>query len=468
MEQIEDSALIARILDGDRKAFAILVQRYSRYVYAQIARSVRLVDDVEDLVQIVFVKVYENLHQLRNPDRFRPWLHSIIRNAVNSHHRRRAVQLRLEETFYPEPATHAEEEIKHVVRAALHILSAEHRQVIAHHYFKGYSYAETADLLNLTVETVRGRLRRARLKLKGELHKMSDIQTQTTELDRADMDALKKVIGFVSDDEKRPILQGVCLDTGGRATASNGHIMIIRTLKSLSELAAPIVIGPWSGIQLPEQATLKIEETTAEIQSNGTTLQVPLIEGPYVKYEQVIPQEAPSMRVSISAALLTHALDLLQDFMETRHPESVPGGWQYRPRVDLHLSPLTQTVTFLTSRDTGYTREDNGKFQYLLDAEDDASPGGIADWIFQVPLNAKFETPSEDTPRLNGSEERPVVHRFAVNFAYLKQILHALDFEDSDEIVMEFREQSKAIIVRTSLNAEWLALLMPLRLKSKD
>ena len=99
--------------------------------------------------------------------------------------------------------------------------------------------------------------------------------------------------------------------------------------------------------------------------------------------------------------------------------------WQYRPRVDLHLSPLTQTITFLTSRDTGYTREDNGKFQYLLDAKDDDSPGGVADWIFQVPLNAKFETSSEDTLRLNGSEERPVVHRFAVNFAYLKQILHA-------------------------------------------
>ncbi len=466
MEQIEDSALIARILDGDRKAFAVLVQRYSRYVYAQIARSVRLVDDVEDLVQVVFIKAYENLHQLRKPDRFRPWLHSIIRNAVNSHHRRRAVQLRLEETFYPEPATHEEEEIKHVVRAALHILSAEHRQVIAHHYFKGYSYAETADLLNLTVETVRGRLRRARLKLKGELHKMSDIQMQATELDRADMDALKKVIGFVSDDEKRPILQGVCLDTGGRATATNGHIMIIRTLKSLAELAAPIVIGPWSGIQLPEQATLKIAEEIAELQSNGTTLQVPLIEGPYVKYEQVIPQEAPSMRVSISSTLLSHALNLLQDFMEARHPES--DMWQYRPRVDLHLSPLTQTITFLTSRDTGYAREDNGKFQYLLDAKDDISPGGIADWIFQVPLNAKFETPSEDTLRLNGSEERPVVHRFAVNFAYLKQILHALDFEDSDEITMEFREQGKAIILRTPLNEEWLALLMPIRLKSKD
>ncbi len=454
MEHIEDSALIARILDGDRKAFAVLVQRYSRYVYAQIAQSVRLVDDVEDLVQIVFIKAYENLHQLRKPDRFRPWLHSIVRNAVNSHHRRRAVQLRLEETFYPEPAAHTEEEIKHVVRAALRILSAEHRQVIAHHYFKGYSYAETADLLNLTVETVRGRLRRARLKLKGELHKMSDIQTQTTELDRADMDALKKVIGFVSDDEKRPILQGVCLDTGGRATATNGHIMIIRTLQSLSELAAPIVLGPWSDIQLPEQATLKIAEETAEIQSNGTTLQVPLIEGPYVKYEQVIPQEDPSMRVSIPSDLLSHALNLLQDFMEARHPES--DTWQYRPRVDLHLSPLTQTITFLTSRDTGYAREDNGKFQYLHDAKDNDSPGGIADWIFQVPLNAKFETPSEDTLR------------FAVNFAYLKQVLHALDIEDSDEITMEFREQGKAIILRTPLNAEWLALLMPIRMKSKD
>ena len=160
------------------------------------------------------------------------------------------------------------------------------------------------------------------------------------------------------------------------------------------------------------------------------------------------------MRVSIPSDLLSHALNLLQDFMEARHPES--DTWQYRPRVDLHLSPLTQTITFLTSRDTGYAREDNGKFQYLHDAKDNDSPGGIADWIFQVPLNAKFETPSEDTLR------------FAVNFAYLKQVLHALDIEDSDEITMEFREQGKAIILRTPLNAEWLALLMPIRMKSKD
>ena len=103
---------------------------------------------------------------------------------------------------------------------------------------------------------------------------------------------------------------------------------------------------------------------------------------------------------------------------------------------------------------TGYAREDNGKFQYLLDAEDDISPGGAVDWIFQIPINAKFETSSEDTLRLNGSEERPVVHRFAVNFAYLKQILHALDFEDSDEIVLEFREQEKAIGVVNAAETE--------------
>lgn len=456
MEQIEDSALIAQILDGDRKAFAVLVHRYSRYVYAQIARSVRLIDDVEDLVQIVFVKVYENLHQLRNPNRFRPWLHSIVRNAINSHHRHRAVQLRLEEALYPEPEVDTEEDIKHVVRAALRILSAEHREVIAHHYFKGYSYAETADLLNLTVETVRGRLRRARLKLKGELHKMSDIQIQTTELNRADMDAIEKVIGFVSDDEKRPILQGVCLDIGGRAIATNGHIMVIRTLKSLAELTAPIVIGPWAGTQLPDQATLKIAETTAELQSNGTTLQVPLIEGPYVKYEQVIPQEDPAMRISFSSALLAHALDLLQDQMEARHPAS--DRWQYRPQIALHLSPVTQTVTFLTSRDMGYSRpREDGKIQSFIESGDKISPGGPVDWTFQVPLNAKIEASS--------SEE---TLRVGVNFAYLKKVLHALDFEDSDEMVLEFRGSEKAILFRTPLNAEWLALLMPLRLKAKD
>ncbi len=460
MEQIEDSELIARILDGDRGAFAVLVDRYSPQVYAQIARSVRLVDDIEDLVQIAFVKVYENLRQLREHDRFRAWLYSTVRNAVNSHHRRRAVQLRLEKAFYSEPdvSRDAEEEVESVVRSALHILSAEHRQVIAYHYFKGYSYAETADLLDLTVETVRGRLRRARLKLKGALKKMSDIHKQTFELDREDLDALKKVGGFVSNDEKRPIMQGICLDVGGRAIATNGHILIIRTLKSLVGLASPIVVGPWSDCVerlARDTATLKISEATAEIQSNGFGVSLPLIEGPFVKYEQVIPREDPVMRISVSSDLLARAMDLLADMMDERHPAS--DGWQYRPQMALHLSPLTQTVTFLTARDMGYSRPvADGKVQSFIESKEKVSPGGAVDWTFQVPINAKFEVPS--------AMQRQGL-RLGVNFAYFKQVLQALAFEACDEMVLEIRGSEKAILFRTPLNAEWLALVMPMRLK---
>ena len=461
VEHIEDSELIARILSGDRRAFAVLVHRHSRQVYAQIARSVRLADDVEDLVQIVFVKVYENLDRLRDRDRFRAWLHRLVRNAVYSWHRRRAVQLRLEDALCQEPveSSDSEEEIGFVVRAALHTLPAEHRQVISHHYFKGYSYAETAELLDLTVETVRGRLKRARLKLKEELQTMSDISAQTFELNGNDIDALKKVGVFVGDDENRQMMQGICLDTGGRIIATNGHVLVIRTSEQLEAFGAPVILGPWKGVDLlsGDRATLTVGEERAEIQfDDRSSVQIPLIEGPFVQYEKVIPQEDPTMRISVSSDLLANALDLLQDHMEARHPES--GEWRYRPQVALHLSPLAQTVTFLTSRDMGYTRpEEDGKLQSFIHSGEGISPGGAVDWTFQVPLDASFEVSSpEETLRLG------------VNFAYLKDVLQALDFEENGEMVLEFRGTLKAILFYSPKHPDWLALLMPLRLEASD
>lgn len=75
MEQVEDRYLIQQIRAGDERAFAVLVHRHSRRVYAHVARLVRSSDDVEDLVQVVFIKVFRNLDRLRNVDQFQAWLH---------------------------------------------------------------------------------------------------------------------------------------------------------------------------------------------------------------------------------------------------------------------------------------------------------------------------------------------------------------------------------------------------------
>ena len=67
--ELADGALVARCRAGDAAAWDLLVERFSRYVYAICAQGFRLPPhDAEDAFQDVFAKVYEQLPQLRDDD----------------------------------------------------------------------------------------------------------------------------------------------------------------------------------------------------------------------------------------------------------------------------------------------------------------------------------------------------------------------------------------------------------------
>jgi RNA polymerase sigma-70 factor (ECF subfamily) len=77
-----DSELVARCRDGDRDAWAVLVERYSRYVYAISVQGFRLSgSDAEDVFQDVFLRVYERLGTLRNDESLRPWIAQVTRRV---------------------------------------------------------------------------------------------------------------------------------------------------------------------------------------------------------------------------------------------------------------------------------------------------------------------------------------------------------------------------------------------------
>ena len=79
---LTDALLVARCREGDRGAWAELVERFSRYVYAIIVQAFRLPEhDAEDVFQDVFTKVYENLGRLRDDDAVRPWIAQMTRYA---------------------------------------------------------------------------------------------------------------------------------------------------------------------------------------------------------------------------------------------------------------------------------------------------------------------------------------------------------------------------------------------------
>src|SRR4051794_27281452 len=79
-QALTDSELVARCRAGDQQAWAELVDRFSRYVYAISVQAFRLSDaDAEDVFQEVFARAYQHLDGLRDDAAVRPWLAQLTR-----------------------------------------------------------------------------------------------------------------------------------------------------------------------------------------------------------------------------------------------------------------------------------------------------------------------------------------------------------------------------------------------------
>jgi RNA polymerase sigma-70 factor, ECF subfamily len=83
-----DSAIIQRAQQGDDGAFNQIVQAYRKRILGTIARLIGHPEDVEDVGQEVFVRLYYSLEQLRAPEVFEPWLYRLTVNAAYDHLRR--------------------------------------------------------------------------------------------------------------------------------------------------------------------------------------------------------------------------------------------------------------------------------------------------------------------------------------------------------------------------------------------
>jgi RNA polymerase sigma-70 factor (ECF subfamily) len=92
-----DAKLIERAREGDDAAFNQIVLAYRRRVLGAIARLIGRREDVEDVGQQVFLRLYLSLDQLRTPDVFEPWLYRLTVNAAYDYLRkqRRRGELRM-------------------------------------------------------------------------------------------------------------------------------------------------------------------------------------------------------------------------------------------------------------------------------------------------------------------------------------------------------------------------------------
>jgi len=180
-EEVLDEELVGRVRDGDRDAFALLVERYKRGIANFIGASVRPPSDVADLAQETFLRAYAHLGTF-NPElgRFSTWLYHIARNVVRtflgrSQRRPAPVELGEERTIensVPDPSTEADPaggvlrtEAEAEVRAALADLPERTRTVLALRYYDNMDYQSIATTMGLSLGNVKTLIHRGKLAL---------------------------------------------------------------------------------------------------------------------------------------------------------------------------------------------------------------------------------------------------------------------------------------------------------------
>jgi|SRR5579872_1532031 len=169
--------LIKRARDGDAAAFNDLVLAYRKRILGTIARLIGHPEDVEDVGQEVFLRLYFSLDQLRSAEVFEPWLYRLTANAAYDYlrKRRRRPESRMSDLSDQQVIladavaggkVHADEGQKNRVREAVQSLldgvSEEDRVLLVLKEVEGLSLKELGRIYHVKENALKVRLFRAR------------------------------------------------------------------------------------------------------------------------------------------------------------------------------------------------------------------------------------------------------------------------------------------------------------------
>lgn len=169
----KEKQLITDILAG-ADCYGDLIKEYHVGLIIHCENLVKDRDDAEDIAQDAFVKAYLRLVQF-NPDkaRFSTWIYKIATNLCIDFLRQRKrhvlvddIETMAEVTL---PRFIEEEREREVIEAVMNLKPPEFRTVIEEYFWHGKSYQQIALLTDTPLNTVRTRLRRAKLQLKEKL-----------------------------------------------------------------------------------------------------------------------------------------------------------------------------------------------------------------------------------------------------------------------------------------------------------
>lgn len=180
MKVLADEELVQLCLQGDRAAFAEIVNRYQKQIYSLAYRLTNNAEDAQDLTQEVFIKLYQVLDKFDGKRNFFSWMYKVATNVCYTALRRKPQQsVPLEKVieFAPiipqsdsQPEDYTErKEIQRLIQEAVAQLPENYRVPIVLRYVEEMSYQQIAEAMGLPLTTIETRLYRGKSLLQRRL-----------------------------------------------------------------------------------------------------------------------------------------------------------------------------------------------------------------------------------------------------------------------------------------------------------
>jgi len=181
---MNDAELVQQVLAGNNNAFRFLVAKHQRLVVHVVGRVVQQQDELEDICQEVFIKVYRKLKRFRGDSKLSTWIAKIAYNTSITHIRKK--NRKGEISFDEQPGLISQrddfvfsekklenEEVKKYLLSSIENLPVHYRTVLTLFHLEEFSYKEIELITEMPEGTIKSYLSRARKILKKRLEEIA-------------------------------------------------------------------------------------------------------------------------------------------------------------------------------------------------------------------------------------------------------------------------------------------------------
>lgn len=170
-----DEEITKLVQSGKTDLFGIIVERYEDKMIRYSRKFLSNQDDINDIVQEVFIKAYTNIQSFDIKRKFSSWLYRIAHNHLVNYLKKKRIILPLLnlDTFFPHNIKEQDinneidrEETKILINKCLDKLNIKYKEPLVLYYFEELSYKEISDILKIPVSTVGIRIKRAKQQMK--------------------------------------------------------------------------------------------------------------------------------------------------------------------------------------------------------------------------------------------------------------------------------------------------------------